>query len=71
MKILLILLIPIIGFGQENIRFSKTIKTQDLEKHLKVLASDSLEGRETGKRGQKMAAEYIRAHFISLSLIHI
>ena len=68
-KLLLILLcLPMIGFGQENIRFSKTIKTKDLERHLKVLASDSLEGRETGKRGQKRAAEYIRNHFINTGI---
>ena len=41
--------------SQENIRFSNTITSLDLYNHLKVLASDSLEGRETGKRGQKMA----------------
>jgi hypothetical protein len=45
------------------IRFSKTITANDLEKHLRVLASDEYEGRETGMKGQKMAADYISAHF--------
>lgn len=34
-----------------------------MSKNLRVLASDSYEGRETGKRGQKMAAEYIKQQF--------
>ena len=49
--------ISINTFSQENIRFSETINVADLERHLSVLASDSLEGRETGKKGQKMAAD--------------
>ena len=68
-KLLIILLcLPFIGFGQDNIRFSNTINIQDLKKHLEVLASDSLEGRETGKRGQKMAAEYIMNHFKNIGI---
>ena len=39
-------------FPQENIKFSETIVVDELKKHLKVLASDSLEGRENGKPGQ-------------------
>ena len=64
-KILLILFIgfSINTFSQENIKFSETINVADLERHLSVLASDSLEGRETGKKGQKMAADYIANHF--------
>ncbi|HET8859838.1 M28 family peptidase [Marivirga sp.] len=49
-------------------KFAKTITDDDLTRHLSILASDSLEGRETGKKGQKMAAEYIKNHFESLGL---
>lgn len=45
------------------IRFGKSIKAEDLYKHLSILASDSLEGRETGEAGQKMAADYIKEQF--------
>ena len=55
-------------FSQDNIKYSKTILKKDLEKHLIVLASDSLEGRETGKKGQKMAAEYLKNHFINIGI---
>ena len=68
-KILLgLICLPMIGFGQENIKFSKTIVAEDLRKHLSILASDSLEGRESGKKGQKMAAEYIMNHFKQIGI---
>ena len=64
----LFLLFPSILFSQENIKFSKTIVADDLRRHLSVLASDSLEGRETGKPGQKMAADYIKNHFKAIGI---
>ena len=67
-QLILFLFSPIFLFSQENVKFSKTINIEDLERHLSVLASDSLEGRETGKRGQKMAAEYIREHFKNIGI---
>ena len=70
MKKLLVILfyLPLIIFAQENIKFSKTIIVGDLQKHLNILASDSLEGRETGKAGQKMAADYIMNHFKNIGI---
>ena len=67
-KIIIILFVPIFSIGQENLRFAETINIFDLEKHLRILASDSLEGRETGKPGQKMAAAYIANHFRSIGI---
>ena len=64
----LLLILPSSLIAQENVKFSKTITTSDLEKHLNILASDSLEGRETGKKGQKMAADYIMNHFINIGV---
>ena len=55
-------------FSQDNIKYSKTILKKDLEKHLTIIASDSLEGRETGKKGQKIAAEYLKNHFINIGI---
>lgn len=43
--------------------YGNTITAEDLSKHLHVLASDQYEGRETGKRGQKMAAYYMGTFF--------
>ena len=40
-------------------KFSKTINVKDAKKHLYTLASDEYEGRRTGEKGQKLAAEYL------------
>ncbi|HEY0029358.1 MAG TPA: M28 family peptidase [Bacteroidia bacterium] len=50
------------------IRYSKIITAADLKGHLSIIASDSYEGRETGKKGQKMAADYIQSHFKSFGI---
>ncbi|MBV1888290.1 MAG: M28 family peptidase, partial [Urechidicola sp.] len=50
-------------------KYAETITIEDLKEDLTILASDALEGRETGKRGQKMAAAYIKAHFEDLGLV--
>ncbi len=52
----------------DAVKFAGTISKDDLSKHLKILASDEYEGRETGEKGQRMAAEYIKNHFQSLGL---
>lgn len=49
-------------------KYGNRITTVDLKDYLSILASDVMEGRETGKRGQKMAAAFIRAHFEELGL---
>lgn len=49
-------------------KYATTITDADLTRHLTILASDSLEGRETGKKGQKMAADYIKNHFEKIGL---
>lgn len=39
--------------------YANTITQQDLKKLVYTLASDDFEGRKTGEKGQKLAAEYI------------
>lgn len=53
---------------KKAIKFARTIKDKDLEEHLSVLASDAYGGRETGTKGQKMAAEYISGKFKEFGL---
>lgn len=50
-------------------RYASGITIEDLKDNLTIIASDAMEGRETGKRGQKMAAAFIRAHFEELGLL--
>lgn len=44
------------------------ITNENLKDNLSILASDALEGRETGTRGQKMAAAFIKKHFQDIGL---
>ena len=57
-------------FAQDKmaLKYAETITADDLKSHLSVLASDEYEGRETGKKGQKLAAKYIADHFEKLNL---
>ncbi|RYU83697.1 M28 family peptidase [Hymenobacter persicinus] len=48
--------------------YGATILEKDLREHLTILASDAYEGRETGEKGQKMAADYLAKQFASLDL---
>ena len=47
-------------------KYSSYINEEDLKKNLTILASDSYLGRETGKQGQKMTAEFLTAYFKKL-----
>lgn len=40
-------------------QYANTITTKDVKKHIFTLASDEFEGRETGEKGQKYAANYL------------
>src|SRR3954465_10094560 len=58
-----------IGFAQTNpALYASTISASDLKKHLTVIASAEMEGRETATEGQRKAAAYIEAYFKSLGL---
>ncbi len=48
--------------------YASTIKAEDLENHLVVIASDAFEGRETGEPGAEKAAAYIASYFESLGI---
>ena len=61
-----------IAFAQKPISpsdFGESINPKDLYKHLSVLASDEYQGRETGQKGQKAAANYIANEFDRLRLM--
>ena len=49
--------------------YGTLITPSDLKDNLSIIASDAMEGRETGTRGQKMAAAFIANHFQELGLI--
>lgn len=53
---------------QDAMKFGKFISPERGRSHLSILASDEYEGRETGKKGAWMAAEYIKKQFQSFGL---
>lgn len=48
--------------------YANYINVAQLQKHLYVIAADSMEGRETGTRGQRKAAAYIEKHLQLMGL---
>ena len=44
-------------------KYVKTITFSDLKTHLKIVASDEMQGRETGSEGQKKAGRYLIAQY--------
>ena len=61
------------SFAQNSVEdvekvYAETISADDLRAHIGFLADDLLEGRETGTRGQRLAAAYIKTHFQRIGL---
>lgn len=48
----------------------ESIKSEELKKNLYVIASDEMEGRDTGSPGQKKAGEYIVNYYKSLGVTY-
>ncbi|MEO8771221.1 MAG: M28 family peptidase [Ferruginibacter sp.] len=49
-------------------KYASVITAADLQKHLTIIASDEMEGRETGTDGQRKAATYIESQFKAIGL---
>ncbi len=58
-----------IAQDKNAIKFSAPVNKTNAYKHLSILASDEYEGRETGKKGAWMAADYIKKQFQSYGLV--
>ncbi len=66
--VILFLSVDMAAQDKKSLKYGKTITAADLRAKLSVLAHDSLEGRETGERGQMIAARYIADKFKSYGL---
>jgi hypothetical protein len=44
-------------------KYAASITTEDLSRHLYIIAGAEMEGRETATEGQRKAAAYIEQHF--------
>ena len=64
--------VPATGAGSTptdwSLPYAASITAEGLKKDLDILASDAYEGRETGKKGQKMAADYLAKAFTAYGL---
>ncbi len=49
-------------------KYASVITKENLKKHLTIIASDEMEGRETGTEGQRKAAAYIESQFKTIGL---
>jgi len=58
-----------ISQNEDALKYAATITVEDAYDKLSIIASDAMEGRETGQRGQKMAAAFIEYHFKQLGLL--
>jgi len=59
------------GFAQKTAKpnvYAKAITPADLKKHLYIVASADMQGRETATEGQRKAAAYIESEFKSIGL---
>src|SRR5450759_4468054 len=65
-------LLPIALFAQiDNAqKYASDITRSDFKKHLSIIASAQMEGRETAMPGQKKAAAYIESQFKQIGLKH-
>jgi hypothetical protein len=67
--ILLSLPVVVIGQKEDNAeKYAKTITPEDLKVHIDTLASDYMEGRETGMKGQKEARDYLTNFYASIGI---
>jgi hypothetical protein len=64
------LFIFVSGFAQQSElpNFAASIMESDLQQHIRVLAADSMQGRQTGTEGAFMAADYIAGQFERINL---
>lgn len=70
---LLLIIASHLSWSQDKISslgntYTQTVELTTLKNHVYTLASDEYEGRQTGEKGQKMAAEYLRNFYKKLEI---
>jgi hypothetical protein len=66
--ILSFLVTSLVAQNKSASKYSEMVTATALKKHLNIIASDSMMGRETGTEGQRMAAQYIQSQFDRIGL---
>jgi len=66
----ILVLQALIGMGQDLTTAIESISTKDIEKHMRILAGEEMQGRKTGDPGIEKAADYIAAFFAGIGLVN-
>ena len=66
--IILLLLVFSLKSISQSTNFESLVSASTLQKHLNIIASAEMEGRETGTPGQRRAAAYIEQQFKQIGL---
>ncbi|NBL65808.1 M28 family peptidase [Flavobacterium sp. NST-5] len=56
--------------GSKNIKYVENISAENLKTHLYIVASDEMEGRNTGEPGQKKAGKYLISQYEKMGIPH-
>jgi hypothetical protein len=68
-RLLVFLLFGFVAVNAQKLKKEDKLIIVNLQKHIQVLASDSLEGRRTGTAGEQKAIAYISNEFKSIGLL--
>jgi len=68
LRLLSFLALAALAVGSARVAAEPPVRSSELLKHVKMLASDKFEGRATGSKGEKKATEYIVRQFKKLGL---
>lgn len=66
--VVLLLTTPFIWAQVTATQFANTITAKELQEQLYVYASDYFAGRDTGKKGQKIAVDFLRQYYENLGI---
>lgn len=58
------------SFVKPDVNYAYLLERDTLKKNLYILASEAYEGRRTGEKGQKMAADFIANHYKKLGIAY-
>ncbi|MCB0659449.1 MAG: M28 family peptidase [Saprospiraceae bacterium] len=58
----------VVNGSDSDVQIASMYSVENLKKHLSILASDSLEGRETGQKGLQLAGDFISKYLSKLGL---
>ncbi|MBL7870320.1 MAG: M20/M25/M40 family metallo-hydrolase [Cyclobacteriaceae bacterium] len=56
-------------FASSSFAWSQKIDEKKIKTHIKILADDAMQGRQTGSEGERLALEYIEKQFKNLNLL--